>query len=219
MGEIIYVAVVDDHTMFRQGLIQLLGLFPEYRLLLEAGNGNDFIGKLKPSSLPDIVLLDIAMPEMDGYETMRWLHSNYPEIKVLALSSMDSEFSIIRMIKEGARGYILKDSDTKELKLALKELLENGYYYNEIVTRKLVRSVNSILHDKTKDSLLVRLTDKEMKFLKMACSEKTYKQIASEMFLSERTIDGYRESLFKKLHVNTRVGLVIYAMKNSLVQP
>jgi DNA-binding NarL/FixJ family response regulator len=218
MSEIKFVSVVDDHTMFRKGLIQLLGIFPEYKVLFEAGNGKDFIANLKPHSLPDIVLLDIAMPEMDGYETMRWLHSNYPEIKTLALSSMDSELSIIRMIKEGARGYILKDSDTNELKLALKELMENGYYYNEIVSKKLVRSVNSFIHNKRGDSLLLKFSDREMKFLKLACSEKTYKQIASEMFLSERTIDGYRESLFKKLNVNTRVGLVIYAIKNSLVQ-
>jgi DNA-binding NarL/FixJ family response regulator len=218
MRDLKYIAVVDDHTMFRQGLIHLINLFPDYKILFDAGNGKEFISKLKPQSPPDIVLLDIAMPEMDGYETVHWLHINYPDIRVLALSSMDGELSIIRMFKLGARGYMLKDAGTEELKTGLRELVDKGYYYNDMVSRRLIRSVHSLIKDKSPDNMLINLSEREMQFLKLTCSERTYKEIASEMFLSERTIDGYRETLFKKLHVSTRVGLVIYAIRNCLVQ-
>jgi len=143
---------------------------------------------------------------------------HYPAIKILALSTMESEMAIIRMIKNGARGYLLKDADPSELKLAFDELFSIGYYYNEMVSRKLLRSIDLIADTKNQTSTLCRLTERELDFLQLVCSEKTYKQIAQEMFLSERTIDGYRESLFEKLQVKNRVGLVIYAIRNKLVK-
>jgi len=216
MSELKYVALVDDHTMFRKGLAVLINLFPNYRVLMDVANGQEFIDQLDPDHLPDIVLLDIHMPVMDGYATAAWLRVNHPDIHVLALSTMDSDTTIIKMIQHGARGYILKDADPKELQVAFEEILAKGYYYNEILTRKVIRSI----HQGTQDpaSNFPRLTDREMEFLKHACSEKNYQQIAGEMFVSERTVDGYRESLFKKFNVTNRVGLVLYAIKNQLVQ-
>ena len=137
MTEIKYVAVVDDHVMFRRGIIHLINLFPDFKVLMDAGNGKDFISQIKPSALPDIVLLDINMPLMDGYATAKWLNVNYPEIKILTLSMLDNETSIIKMIRNGARGYIFKDAETAELKLAFKEVLEKGYYYNELISREI----------------------------------------------------------------------------------
>jgi DNA-binding NarL/FixJ family response regulator len=212
-----YIAVVDDHIMFRRGLIHLINLFPDYKVLLDADNGKDLISKLIPSALPEIILLDINMPEMDGYSTARWLKANHPSIKVLALSMLDSETSIIKMIQNGARGYILKDAETEELKLAFKEVLEKGYYYNEIVSRKLLQSINELVNERKDKTGYRNISEKELQFLKLACSEKTYREIAAEMYLSERTIDGYRETLFKKFNTASRVGLVIYAIKNGLV--
>jgi DNA-binding NarL/FixJ family response regulator len=213
-----YIAVVDDHVMLRKGLINLINLFPDYQVLFDADNGKDFIERLKPHSLPDIVLLDINMPEMDGYATARWLQVNYPEVRVLTLSMLNNETSIIKMIQNGARGYILKDAETDELRLAFKEVLEKGYYYNDMVSRKLLQSVNQLINEKKDTAGYHNITNKELQFLHLVCSDKTYREIASEMFLSERTIDGYRESLFKKLNVASRVGLAIYAIKNGLVQ-
>jgi DNA-binding NarL/FixJ family response regulator len=166
--------------------------------------------------LPHIVLLDIHMPVMDGYATAAWLHANHPGIRVLALSTMDSDTTIIKMIHKGARGYILKDADPKELQVAFEEILAKGYYYNEILTRKVMQSI----HQGSSDGInsLPKLTERESEFLKHACSEKNYQQIANEMFVSERTVDGYRESLFKKFNVTNRVGLVLYAIRNELVQ-
>jgi DNA-binding NarL/FixJ family response regulator len=211
-----YIALVDDHTMFRKGLAVLINLFPNYRVLMDVANGREFIDQLQPDLLPDIVLLDIHMPVMDGYATAGWLHENYPDMSVLALSTMDSDTTIIKMIQRGARGYILKDADPKELQVAFEEILAKGYYYNEILTRKVIQSIHQGGHDS--GNAFPKLTDREMEFLKHACSEKNYQQIANEMYVSERTVDGYRESLFRKFNVTNRVGLVLYAIKNQLVQ-
>jgi len=212
-----YIAVVDDHTMIRKGLVVLINLFPNYKVLFDAANGKEFINQLKPPHLPDIVLLDINMPEMDGYTTADWIRVNYPEIKILALSTMDAETTIIKMIRHGANGYILKDAETAELKQAFDDVLSKGFFYNDEVTRKVMRSINQLADEKSEINTFVKLTDRELEFIKLACSEKTYQQIAEEMFKSERTVDGYRDALFKKLNITSRVGLVIYAIKNNLV--
>ena len=216
MHDMKYVALVDDHTMFRKGLAVLINLFPRFKVSMDVANGREFIDQLNPDQLPDIVLLDIHMPVMDGYATAAWLHANHPGIRVLALSTMDSDTTIIKMIHQGARGYILKDADPKELQVAFEEILAKGYYYNEVLTRKVIQSIH--LSGQDSSNAFPKLTDREMEFLKQACSEKNYQQIANEMFVSERTVDGYRESLFKKFNVTNRVGLVIYAIKNQLVQ-
>ncbi|MBS1610104.1 MAG: response regulator transcription factor [Bacteroidetes bacterium] len=218
MSEMKYIAVVDDHTMFRKGICALINLFPTYKVLFDAVNGQDFIKQLQPRHVPDIVLLDIAMPEMDGYATANWIHVNYPDIKILALSTMDAETAIIKMIKSGAKGYVLKDAEPAELKQAFDEVLSRGYYYNELVSRKIIQSVNLLADDKNGISTFAKLSDRELAFLKLACTEKTYFEIAKEMFVSERTVDGYRDALFKKLNISTRVGLAMYAVKNGIVK-
>ncbi|MDP4129298.1 MAG: response regulator transcription factor [Bacteroidota bacterium] len=215
MRETRNIAIVDDHTMFRKGLAVLINLFPSYHVLLDVANGREFTEVLDRDQLPDIVLLDIHMPVMDGYATASWLRAHYPEIKVMALSTMDSDVSIIKMIHHGARGYILKDADPKELKHAFDEIMDKGFYYNEILTRKVIQSIH---HGSESGDGFPKLTDRELEFLQHACSEKNYQQIAREMFVSERTVDGYRESLFKKFNVSNRVGLVLYAIRNQLVK-
>jgi DNA-binding NarL/FixJ family response regulator len=216
MSDIKYVALVDDHTMFRKGLAVLINLFPQYKVLMDVSNGREFIDELKPDHLPDLVLLDIHMPVMDGYATAAWLRANHPDIRVIALSTMDSDTTIIKMIRQGARGYILKDAEPRELQLAFEEILAKGYYYNEILTRKVIQSIYQ--GGRESENALPKLTEREMEFLKFACSEKNYQQIANDMYVSERTVDGYRESLFKKFNVSNRVGLVLYAIRNQLVQ-
>jgi len=218
MSDVRKIVVVDDHPMFRKGIAALINLFSGYEVLFDAANGQDFIKQLQPPHLPQIVLLDIVMPEMDGYATANWIRNNYPEIKILALSTMDSEAAIIKMIKNGAKGYVLKDAESAELKRAFDGVMSIGFYYNDLVSRKIIQSVNQLTETNNNLATFANLTEKEMVFLKLACSEKTYFEIAKEMFLSERTIDGYRDSLFKKLNVGTRVGLVMYAIKNVLVQ-
>jgi two-component system invasion response regulator UvrY len=211
------VVLVDDHVLLRNGLANLIESFGNYRVLFEADNGKDFIEKLNPGILPDVVLMDINMQEMDGYETSLWLNDNHPHIKVLALSMYDNENAIIRMFKAGAKGYILKDCEPAELKAALDAVVTKGFYYSEMVTGKLIHTINTLDEKDHYIKNINKLHDREIMFLKLACTELTYKEIADKMFLSPRTIDGYRDDLFQKLNVKTRVGLVMYAIKNGVI--
>ena len=211
------VVLVDDHVLLRNGLANLIESFGNYKVLFQSSNGKAFIEKLKPKLLPHLVLLDINMPEMDGYETCLWLKENYPEIKVLALSMYDNENAVIRMFKAGAKGYILKDCDPAELKAALHDVITKGFYYSEMVTGKLIHTINTLDEKDSSAKSVIKLNDREINFLKLVCTELTYKEIAEKMFLSPRTIDGYRDDLFLKLNLKTRVGLVMYAIKNGII--
>src|SRR5690349_10896167 len=213
----IKVALVDDHVLLRNGLASLVKSFGEYTVIFEANNGRHFIEQLQAKAVPDVVLLDINMPEMDGYDTALWLKKHYPEIKVLALSMYDNENAIIRMFKASAKGYILKDCDPLELRTALDSVVRKGYYYSEMVTGKLIYTLNQLDEEESNIKQLVQLNEREIEFLKLACTEMTYKEIADRMFLSPRTIDGYRDALFEKLSAKTRVGLVMYAIRNGIV--
>ena len=206
----IKIALVDDHILLRKSLGILIGMLQDFTIVLEADNGQDLIEQLKIHPHPDIILMDVTMPIMDGMATTRWLTHTYPEIKILALSMIKNEPMVLRMLKNGARGYLLKDCEPTELKTALLEVYSNGYYYNDLLTRKMII--------KKLDPGKVVLTEQEFIFMRWTCTELTHKQIAEEMKLSPRTLDGYRDALFLKLDVNSRVGIAIYAIKNGLVQ-
>lgn len=211
------IALADDHVLLRKGLANLLQDF-DYEVLFEADNGLEFITQMKKHPPPMVVLMDINMPEMDGYETTLWLKKNHPQVKVLALSMYDDEHSIIRMIKNGAKGYLLKDCDPVELKLAIHSLITKDYYHSELVTGKLIHTLNKYEGDtpgNMKD--ILKLNEKEIMFLKLACTEMTYKEIADQMCLSPRTIDGYRNELFERFNIKSRVGLVIFAIKQKFI--
>jgi two-component system, NarL family, invasion response regulator UvrY len=212
----ISIALADDHVLLRNGLANLLRSLG-YNVLFEADHGDELIAKIKESEEPDIVLLDINMPKKDGYDTALWLKRNFPLVKVLALSMYDDEKAIIRMLKNGAGGYILKDCHPNELNQAIQSLMSKGFYYSEMVTGRLIHSINSTDDDGTGTGSMNGLNDREIEFLKYAATEMTYKEIAEKMNLSPRTIDGYRDALFEKLELKSRVGLVLYAIKNGLV--
>ncbi len=212
------IVLVDDHVLLRKGLADLVRNLG-YEVLYEANNGKEFCEKLKSNNdHPQLVLLDINMPQMDGYETSLWLKKNYPDIRILALSMHDDENAVIRMLKNGARGYILKDTEPSELKMAIDAILQKGFYYSEMVTGRLVHSISGNDDESHSSQQILHLTEREIEFLKLACTEMTYKEIADKMYLSPRTVDGYRDTLFQKLEIKTRTGLVIYAIKNGIVQ-
>lgn len=211
------VALVDDHELLRTGLASIINSFDGFKVILEANNGQHFIEKIAAKTPPDIVLLDITMPIMDGYDTAIWIKQHFPDTKVVVLSMLENDTAIIRMLKNGARGYILKDSKPKIFKEALDNVRDSGYYINDLVSNKLMQYIN---HEENFDGdafVLNSLSENETAFLKWICTEKTYKEIADEMCLSPRTIDTYRDNLFKKLDVKTRVGLAIFAIKNGIV--
>ncbi|WP_138483375.1 response regulator [Dyadobacter bucti] len=205
------IAIVDDHELMAKALSGLVQKFEEYDVLYEVPGGNELIYMIKMKMVPDIVLLDINMPEMDGYDTALWLKNNYPEVKVLALSMNDKEESIVRMLRNGARGYLLKGCKPHELKQALDSLVQKGYYYTEYITNQLIKSLNPDTFKNPVDML--GLNERETNFIRLSCSDLTYAEIADKMCVSPRTVDGYRESVFQKMNVKSRVGMVLVAIR------
>jgi len=206
----IQIALVDDHRLFRSGIASLINNFVGYATIFEAANGDEMISKIKAGLKPDIILLDINMPGMDGIHTADWLRNNYREIQIIVLSMFDDAEKVLAMLKLGVRGYLLKDSEPIEFEQALLKVSQGEVYYPEFVTKLLVDSINNPIDF---DKLNVR----EIEFLKYVATELTYKEIADQMRISVRTVDGYRDQLFEKLHVRSRVGLVLYAIKNKLI--
>jgi two-component system, NarL family, invasion response regulator UvrY len=212
------IALVDDHVMLRKGLANLIQEINGYKVILESDNGKDFVTTIGLHKYePDIVLLDVSMPHMDGFETAKWITTNLPLAKILVLSMFDDEKSIIKMIRNGAKGYILKDSEPQELEIALNDIINKGYHYSDLVNGRLIHAVNN-LDNNIADEAQSKLTSREKEFLKLCCSEMTYKEISNIMYLSVRTVEGYRDNLFVKLNLKTRVGLVLYAIKNKIFE-
>lgn len=211
------VALTDDHVLLRNGLAGLVSNLG-YEVKFECSNGKELISKIDKNDPPDVVLMDINMPEMDGYDATLWLKNNYPLVHVLALSMYDDENAIIRMLRNGAKGYIMKDSDPMELKRAIDDVMTKGVHYSELVTGKLLHSIYKVDEPGNGTKQMLDLNDREIEFLKLASTEMTYKEIAEHMHLSPRTIDGYRDALFEKLNIKNRVGLVLFAIKHSIVQ-
>lgn len=205
------IGIVDDHQLFLKSLGLMLKSFKVYDVVLEALNGKEVQQKLVAGgAVPSIMLIDVNMPVMNGVETAKWLNSKYPQMKLVALSMNDNDTVIIDMIKAGCCAYLLKETHPDELERALQEIHKKGFYNadaSNINFRRLLMT--------EKEALV--LSEKEKQFLQYACSDLTYKEIAACMFLSERTIDGYRESLFGKLKVQSRVGLAMEAIKKGLV--
>ncbi len=210
------VVVVDDHTLLSQAIESMVNTFDKFKVLYTCKNGKEVEEKFKasPRNIPDIVLVDVNMPVMNGIETTELVVNNYPNVHVLALSVEDTDGTILKMLKAGAVGYLLKDTKKQILEKALLEIIENGFYHTKDVTKLLVGSVSGRNGRRT-----VQFKENELKFMRLACSELTYKEIADKMFLSPKTIDGYRDSLFSKLEVRNRVGLVMYAIKNKIYTP
>ena len=212
------LAIVDDHKLFRKGLISLIEMVSgNYVILFEADNGLELQQKIDKNNLPDMVLMDVNMSGMDGFESVEWLQDHYPDVKILVISMLEKEETIVRMLKLGVKGYLCKDVEPKELQEALEAIEKKGFYYTDFITGKLVHSLQSGYPGARENVGLNKMNDREKEFLQFACSEMTYSQIADKMFLSPKTIDGYRNSLFEKLHVKSRVGLVLCAIRHGWV--
>lgn len=209
------LAIVDDHQLVCKALENLVLSNQDLEVMLIANNGEDFLERLETlEKLPDVVLMDINMPIKNGVDTTRELSKKYPTLKVIALTMEDNEEVIIQMLKAGAKGYLLKDMSPDMLFNAIDIVSKNGTFYTDIVTQSLMH-INE-KESKLKD-ILSDLKSTELDFIKLACSELTYKEIADKMNLSPRTIDGYRDSVFVKLNVKSRVGIVLFALKHNII--
>jgi len=210
------VALVDDHELLRSGLVGIINSLGDFEVIFEAGNGLEFIKKVDKNNPPDIVLLDITMPEMDGYETAAWIRKTLPSVKILVLSMLSNDMAIIRMLRNGVKGYIIKDSKPHVFKEAMESIQKNEFYVNELVRDKLINYVSNEEEDGKQTQSLLNITEQEAHFLELLCADKSYREIADEMCVSVRTIDNYRDNLFKKLDIKTRVGLVLFAIKQGI---
>ncbi|WP_316795834.1 response regulator transcription factor [Pedobacter agri] len=206
----ISIAIVDDHTLFRSGLASLLDEFDEIKVIFEGMNGQDLQHKIVNHPEVQLILMDINMPVMDGFEATKWVKENHPNVNVLALSMLEDEKAIIGMLRAGASGYMLKESTPNELLTAIKTVIDKGFFVNDLVSGRLFVAL------KNGDSQPVYST-RELVFLQHCSTENTYKEIADLMNVSPRTVDNYRESLFAKLNIKSRTGLVVYAIKNNLI--
>ena len=208
--------LADDHVLLRDALANLIDNFEEFRVTATAANGKEVIEAIENGATADIVLMDLNMPIMDGYDAAKWLAKQQPAIKIVILTMYDSEIALIRLLQAGVSGFLKKDIHPAELKKALLTIAAGEYYYSNHSTIKIAS-----LFRKTPDnhSALEKaiLNDTEIEFLKLASTEMTYKEIAQAMQMTPRHIDSYRDALFTKLDVKSRVGLAIYAVKNGVV--
>jgi len=212
----IKVALADDHVLLRSALANLINDFENYNVIADVSTGRELIDKIEAGAVPDIVLMDLNMPDMGGYETSTWLKSKYPSIHVLMLTMYDSEPVLIRLLQAGVKGFLKKDIHPEELKFALHSVMKSGYYYSNTTSDKLAglfrkKQDNSTTLDKA------LLTDQEIQFLRLVSTDLTYKEIAIEMNLNPRSVDNMRDNLFEKLTVKSRVGLALYAIRHGII--
>ncbi|WP_397445502.1 response regulator [Polaribacter sp. R77954] len=209
------VIVVDDHTLLSQAIQTMVNTFENFKVLYTCKNGQEVIDQFSasPKNIPNVVLMDINMPIMNGIEATEWITKTHPNVNVMALSVEDEDTTVLKMLKAGAVGYLLKDTEKSVLEKALLEIVENGFYHTKNVTSLLMKSISGDIDED------IVLKKKEIIFLKLACTELTYKEVADRMCLSPKTIDGYRNNLFVKLNVKNRIGLVMYAIKNKIYTP
>ena len=210
---IIKIAVADDHEMFREAIAPIIDRFDNCKVVIQAANGRELLEKLEQKLTTNLVLLDIAMPEMDGFETAGKLRSRVPEIKIIFCSMYNNELAVCRMLGAGANGFIDKTASVGDLKKGIYQVMKNGqniqepggsmFFYNEGIRTN--KNLNNY-----------QLSQTELHFLNLTCTEKPYKQIAKEMQLTERQIDYIRESLFSRFEVHSRIGLAIIANKSGV---
>lgn len=208
------VVLVDDHLLIAKAIGSVIEQFPGYEVLYECENGSSLMERCRnKKDIPDIVLLDISMPVMDGFQTAQWLRDHHPDVMVMALSMRGDDDSLIKMIKSGAKGYLHKNVHPTELEKALDSLVKRGFYYPDWATSRVLANIAGGADEKPAG---IHLSDREKEFLQYVCTELTYKEIGGKMSCSPRTVESYRDGLFEKLGVKTRVALALYAVKIGL---
>lgn len=211
----IYVAIAEDQRLFRECLVSLLNGFERIKVNVEAANGKELLECLYTAApTPQVVLLDLTMPEMNGLETTRQLKKLFPQMKIIILSVHSEERHIVHMVGEGVNGYLVKNSELTEVVHAVQAVHEKGFYFNE----SMLRAIHSGMAHKHEKSYNPNspITAREKEILELICQEHTTQEIAEKLFLSVRTVDGHRNNLLEKTGARNTAGLVIYALRNDL---
>jgi DNA-binding NarL/FixJ family response regulator len=207
------VVVVDDHFLLSQAIGGLVQDFENFKVLYLCKNGQELLDKFQesPQNIPDVVLMDIKMPILNGIETTELLVKRFPNVKVIALSIEEDEYTILKMLRAGAKGYLMKDTKKDILEEALLQVIQNGHYYTNTISHILMESLGKDID--------TELKEKEIEFIKLACTDMNYKEIADKMFCSYKTVEGYRDVLYKKLGIKNRIGLMLFAIKHNMFTP
>jgi DNA-binding NarL/FixJ family response regulator len=213
----IKIAIADDYKIYRDGLKVGLMADEKFEIIMEADNGEDLLAAMK-TSLPDIVIMDLKMPIMDGMEATSFIRKNFSEVKVLVVTMYDDDKFIIHLMEIGANGYLLKNAEPEEIRKAIYSVKENGYYFNDLVNKALLKKLVIKNHIKPSFNKDVEFTERELEVLKMICEEKTAAEIAKEIFLSPRSVEGIRQRLIEKVGVRNMAGLVMFAVKSGIAE-
>lgn len=215
-GHVIKVAIADDHTLFRSGVKTSLSARKDIQMVAEAENGMQLLNLLKHIQ-PDVVLLDITMPIMDGLATLPEIKKLYPDIKVIMLSMHNDHSMISRMMEIGANSYLTKESGADKIYEAVKSVYENEFFFNELTNKALLSGLRNKTYSDNR-TMDVQLNEKEITILKLMCEEKSTKEIADIVDLSPRTVEAIRDKLKTKTGTKSMAGLVMYAVKAGLVE-
>lgn len=212
------LVMADDHEIFRDGFRLMLGKAENIRLVGEAANGRELLEMVKQLQ-PRVVITDIKMPIMDGIEATRKIKQQYPEVGVIGLSMFDEEDLVMDMLEAGALGYLVKNADKEEVVAAIKAVNNQEHYYCRQTSNKLAFMIARSRQQASRKREQVEFSEKELDIIKLICQELTNKEIADRLFLSVRTVEGYRLKLLEKIQVKNSIGLVIYAIQNGIFEP
>ena len=214
--DVIKVAIADDHKIFRKGVILSLRPYHNIKFVLEAENGEELIQGVE-SAMPDIVLMDLKMPVKDGIETTKYLNKHYPSIRILILTMYEDERFVGHLMDSGANGYLLKSTDPEEIKQGIMDVMRTGFYLNNFVNRVLIKKNYSKQKFNPNLNSEVTISEREKEVLSLVCMEYTAQEIAQKMDISSRTVEAIKDRLMERFGVKNSVGLVFFAMKNSLI--
>jgi len=210
------IALLDDHPLFRQGMRYILQALPYVEAVDEAGEFAELLAICR-QRLPDVLLLDLQMPGMDGPEVAKTLLAEFPDLKIIVLSMFSADKFITQMLKLGARSYLPKDADQNQLRRALEDVLTTGHHITPRMARALLRGAPAAPAPAPPLSALVQLTLREEEILRLICEGRTAAEIADHLFISRRTVEGHRQNLLEKTHAPNSAGLVVYAVRHGLL--
>ena len=215
----IKLAICDDQTLFLRGLRYIVNDFDNIEIILEATSGEELLEKIKKFPA-DVILLDMKMPGMDGIEVTKRLKANLPGIKIILLTMYDDERLITHVMENGANGYLLKNEEPDILKKAIESVMEKDFYFNDYMAKALLKGLKNKGQNEylsISSNMPSQITPREREVLQLICQEMTTNEIAKQLFISVRTVEGHRKNLVEKTGVRNTAGLVIYAIKNKLI--
>ena len=215
----IKLALCDDHTLFRVGMATILGQVQDFELILEASNGQELIDRI-PRKTPDVVLLDLQMPVMDGTATADYMREHHPLIKIVVLTMHDEDRMVLHLLEKGVSGYLLKDAEAGEVEKAVRKVMDEGVYLNEFVSKAMLRKMTNKTNVKPVNAFYnskILLSEREKEVLALICEGLSTNEISEKIFLSPRTVEGHRLRILEKTGTKNTAGMVAYAFKNNLV--